>query len=354
MSICVENLCKSYGTDFALQNVSFSAETGEIVSIIGPSGSGKSTLLNIIAGLLDADSGTVYINGIDMASIPTERRNLGIVLQGAALYPNMNVYQNIAFPLEMLRIPRREIPERVRRIAKILQIDHLLQRKPHQLSGGEQQRVAIARAFVKNPEIILFDEPFSNLDLRLALELREELKLLLKTRRTTALFVTHSQDDAISISDRIAVIHQGKLLQYGSPRDIYHHPVSTFVANFVGKYPINRFCGIVRSGTFFSSTGDFHLSADELKKVSGEKILMFRPEHVCVIPHSDLKSIQVIITDLFTDGKEYIITACAGEDQIRLYAPLELQLSQGQLISIRINTPHLLIFEPEVLPCDKD
>jgi ABC-type sugar transport system ATPase subunit len=242
----------------------------------------------------------------------------------------------------------------VRRIAKILQIDHLLQRKPHQLSGGEQQRVAIARAFVKNPEIILFDEPFSNLDLRLALELREELKLLLKTRRTTALFVTHSQDDAISISDRIAVIHQGKLLQYGSPRDIYHHPVSTFVANFVGKYPINRFCGIVRSGTFLSSTGDFHLSADELKKVSGEKILMFRPEHVCVIPHSDLKSIQVIITDLFTDGKEYIITACAGEDQIRLYAPLELQLSQGQLISIRINTPHLLIFEPEVLPCDKD
>ena len=345
MSIHVAHLSKSYGTGFTLQDVSFRLDTGDILSIIGPSGSGKTTLLNIISGLLDPDSGTVCINGRDMTTIPTEHRRLGIVLQGAALYPNMNVFKNIAFPLEMLRIPRREIPGRVQQIAELLRIGHLLRRKPGQLSGGEQQRVGIARAFVKDPDIMLFDEPFSNLDLRLALELREELKRLLKQRRTTAIFVTHSQDDAISISDRIAVMHQGRILQYGTPRDIYDHPACTFVANFVGKYPINRYAGHIHGDTFLSS-GSLRLRLPE-ENAEGFQILMFRPEHASIVPQGTPDSVQAIISDLYTDGKEYIVTAHAGSDPIRLYAPVEQPLSEGQQVSICISTSHILLFDSE-------
>lgn len=213
MDITIRDICKYYGDNRVLNQISFDISSGEIISIVGPSGSGKTTFLHILAGLLPASAGVIYINGQEICNIPTEVRNIGFVFQDPSLYPNLTVYKNIAFPLEMQRQDKSYIQEKVVSVANMLHITHLLKRKPHQLSGGEQQRVAIARAFVKQPELILFDEPFSSLDARLALELREELKKLLKSTSTTAIFVTHCQDDAISISDRISNFEEG-CLQY--------------------------------------------------------------------------------------------------------------------------------------------
>lgn len=228
----------------AVDGLSLAVRGGEVVSLVGPSGCGKSTTLRIVAGLDVADSGSVHIGGRDMRGVPPQDRDVAMVFQGFALYPHMRVRDIMAFPLKMRGVPAAERTETVKKTAEMLAISRLLDRRPGELSGGEQQRVAMGRAIVRKPAVFLFDEPLSNLDAALRSELRTELGALLGRLDATALYVTHDQVEAMGLGQRIAVMNHGKIEQIGTPREIYHEPANTFVAQFMGSPPMN----LIREG----------------------------------------------------------------------------------------------------------
>ena len=239
----------------AVDDFTFTIPDGQLVALLGPSGCGKSTMLNMICGLLPPTSGKILFDGEDVTSLPPELRGIGMVFQNYALYPHMTVYQNIAFPLGNLkgkdRLSKDEIRARVTEAAGLVQIDGLLERKPGELSGGQQQRVAIARALVKRPRVLLLDEPLSNLDARLRLQTREEIRRIQKETGITTAFVTHDQEEAMSISDLIVVMNKGELQQLGKPQQVYDDPDNLFVAKFLGTPPINVLDGRVEGGALY-------------------------------------------------------------------------------------------------------
>jgi len=260
----------------AVDQVSLSIQAGEVVSLVGPSGCGKSTTLRMIAGLEHPDAGSISIGGKDVVHVPPEARDLAMVFQGFALYPHLAVRDILAFPLKMRGVARAERNTAVQRAARLLNIEALLERVPAQLSGGEQQRVAMGRAIVRKPEVFLFDEPLSNLDAALRSELRVELKKLLTRLEATALYVTHDQVEAMTLSDRICVLNQGRLEQVDTPRRIYEAPNSSFVAGFFGSPPMNLLSLSVADK--LASLGDLSLPAPagDHKKLT----LGVRPEAV--------------------------------------------------------------------------
>jgi len=250
MTITLKNLTKRFpgrGKEktevTAVDNFDFSIPDGKLIALLGPSGCGKSTTLYMIAGLLEPAEGKIFFGDDDVTKVPTENRGVGLVFQNYALYPHLTVAQNIAFPLENLKgkekLSKEELKLRVEEAARIVQIDNLLERKPKELSGGQQQRVAIARALVKRPPVLLLDEPLSNLDARLRLQTREELRRIQKETGITTIFVTHDQDEAMSISDLIVVMKDGAVQQIGKPQEVYENPANLFVAKFLGTPPVN-------------------------------------------------------------------------------------------------------------------
>ena len=261
MNITLENLTKRFpargrkaqGEVTAVEDLTFEIPDGMLVGLLGPSGCGKSTTLNMICGLETPTSGKIFFGEEDVTALAPELRGVGMVFQNYALYPHLTVMQNILFPLENLkgkeRPSRQEMRRRALETAKLVQIEELLERKPRELSGGQQQRVAIARALVKMPRVLLLDEPLSNLDARLRLQTREEIVKIQKRTGITTLFVTHDQEEAMSISDRIVVMRNGLLMQQGAPQQVYDDPQNLFVAKFLGTPPINVFAGEVKSGT---------------------------------------------------------------------------------------------------------
>lgn len=241
----LRNVSKSYGKNKVLESISFEAEKAEFVVILGASGEGKSTVLNIIAGVTRPNSGEVVIDGevVDDSGktfVPPERRDIGYVFQNYALYPHMTAFDNIAFPLRMRKVPEHEVKERVREVAEMLRISHVLDHKPSQLSGGQQQRVAVARAIVKRPKLLLMDEPFSNIDPALRASVRWEIRSLVKSVGITTIMATHDQEEAMSLADKILLLHKGRILQSGTPESIYEKPVNTYVADFIGGMNILR------------------------------------------------------------------------------------------------------------------
>jgi len=246
VSILAESLTKIFPPNVvALDNVSIKVNDKEFLVILGPSGSGKTTFLRILAGLEVPTKGRVVIGDkvvVDAERkvyVPPQKRDVGMVFQNWALYPHMKVFDNIAFPLEIKGVPKEEIRRRVKEIAEVLGIDQLLNRYPRQLSGGQQQRVALARALVKNPQVLLLDEPFSNLDARVRITARSFVKMIQRRLGITTILVTHDQADAFAVGDKIVVINHGKVIQYGTPEELYEEPVNVFVANFIGEPPIN-------------------------------------------------------------------------------------------------------------------
>ena len=225
----------------AVDGVDLEVRRGEFLVLLGPSGCGKSTTLRIIAGLEKPDSGRVYIDDIDVTDLPPRERNVSMVFQNYALYPHMRVFDNIAFPLRLKKLPKDEIRRKVKMIAEMLKIEDLLDRYPRQLSGGQQQRVALARALVKEPRVFLLDEPLSNLDAKLRLYMRVELRALQKKTGITTIYVTHDQAEAMSMGDRLAVMNAGRIIQVGSPDEVYSSPEDLFVAGFLGSPPMNLF-----------------------------------------------------------------------------------------------------------------
>lgn len=230
----VENLKKYYGEVRALDDVSVEIHEGELLAVIGPSGSGKTTLLRSIAGFVQLDGGKIYIKERDVTDLPPEKRNVAMFFQNYALWPHMSVFDNVAYGLKVRKLPKEKVKEKVEWALNFLDIGHLASRKPSQLSGGQQQRVALARAIVVEPDLLLLDEPLSNLDAKIRMRIRFELRDILKKLNIATLYVTHDQEEALSIADRIAVMNNGKILQIGEPREIYRRPKDLFVADFVG------------------------------------------------------------------------------------------------------------------------
>ncbi len=238
-ALSVRDIRKQFGQLDVLKGIELDIESGEFTVLVGPSGCGKSTLLNIIAGLEKASSGRIEIGGRVMNDVPPKDRNIAMVFQSYALYPSMTVRQNITFGMECRRVPRREQAEAVERVARLLQIEGLLDRRPGQLSGGQRQRVAMGRALVRDPLLFLFDEPLSNLDAKLRVEMRMEIKELHQRIRSTIVYVTHDQVEAMTMASRIAVMHLGEVQQFADPDTIYNRPANLFVAGFMGSPPMN-------------------------------------------------------------------------------------------------------------------
>jgi multiple sugar transport system ATP-binding protein len=242
-ALSIRNVRKSFGATNILKGIDIEVEAGEFLILVGPSGCGKSTLLNMIAGLDVPTAGSIHIADRDVTYALPKDRDIAMVFQSYALYPNMNVAQNISFGLEMRNVPKAERDAAVKRVAKMLQIEHLLDRKPGQLSGGQRQRVAMGRALARNPKLFLFDEPLSNLDAKLRVEMRAEIKLLHQRTKTTTVYVTHDQVEAMTLGDRIAVMRDGVVQQLGTPDDIYSRPATRFVAEFIGSPAMNMVDG---------------------------------------------------------------------------------------------------------------
>ena len=246
---------KAGGDVIAVNDFTFEIPDGKLIGLLGPSGCGKSTALNLISGLLEPTAGQIFFGEDDVTHLPPEHRGVGLVFQNYALYPHLTVRQNITFPLENLRgaekLTKAEMAERALDAARLVQLEGLMDRKPAELSGGQQQRVAIARALVKRPRVLLLDEPLSNLDARLRLQTREEIRRIQRQTNVTTVFVTHDQEEAMSISDMIVVMKDGVVQQIGKPQDVYDSPVNLFVAKFLGTPPIHVFAGRIQSGRLY-------------------------------------------------------------------------------------------------------
>ncbi|WP_304438655.1 ABC transporter ATP-binding protein, partial [Aeromicrobium sp. Leaf272] len=281
-TIEMKNIVKKYGDGFpAVNDISIDVEDGEFLILVGPSGCGKSTLLRMIVGLEDISSGDMIIDGDRVNDLAPRDRNLAMVFQNYALYPHLTVYENIAFPLRLKKVPEKEIDEKVRQASKTLDLDEHLERKPGNLSGGQRQRVAMGRAIVRDAKAFLFDEPLSNLDAKLRGQMRTEIARLQKQLGITTVYVTHDQTEAMTLGDRVAVMKRGILQQLASPRELYEQPVNLFVAGFIGSPPMNFLPATVEDGKITLPFGTFPLPADKAARAEGKGLMLagIRPEH---------------------------------------------------------------------------
>lgn len=289
-SVTIKNLTKRYGNVPAVRDFNLAIQDGECVVFVGPSGCGKTTTLRMIAGLEDVQEGEIHIGDRLVNDLDPKDRNISMVFQNYALYPHMNVFRNMAFGLKLRRVPKAEIEKRVRKVAAILGLETLLDRKPKQLSGGQMQRVALGRAIVRDPEVFLFDEPLSNLDAKLRIQMRNELAKLHHRLSTTMIYVTHDQVEAMTLGDRIVVMKDGLIQQVGTPLEVYEHPANLFVAGFVGSPSMNFIEGslVSEEDRLFFRHRDMSLKvppsmADKLIDHLKEPITLgIRPDHVSV------------------------------------------------------------------------
>ncbi len=281
-AIAFEDVRKSYGTNQVVHGISLTVSDGEFVVLVGPSGCGKSTLLRMVAGLEEISAGTIRIGARVVNDLEPKDRDCAMVFQNYALYPHMSVYDNMAYGLKIRRLEKAEIDRRVNQAAAILELDGLLQRKPRQLSGGQRQRVAMGRAIVREPAVFLFDEPLSNLDAKLRVQTRLEIQKLHRRLKTTSLYVTHDQVEAMTLAQRMIVMNAGCAEQVGTPEDVYSRPATTFVASFIGSPPMNLFKGRVSADGAAFDAGGVHITlpAPVAHLAGRELTLGLRPEHL--------------------------------------------------------------------------
>jgi multiple sugar transport system ATP-binding protein len=323
----------------ALLGLDLDVARGEIVILVGPSGCGKSTTLRLVAGLDAPDSGSIRIGDRDVARVPPQERDVAMVFQGFALYPHLRVRDILAFPLRMRRVARAERDRIVAETAELLSITSLLDRRPGQLSGGEQQRVAMGRAIVRRPEVFLFDEPLSNLDAALRAELRVELGKLLRRLEATALYVTHDQSEAMTLGDRIAVLHAGRLEQVDTPRRIYEAPATAFVAAFFGNPPMNLLPGRRTGATV--RVGPLELPAPP--GCADDLLLGVRPEHLELGPGGS--SFSATVTTVEPHGAETHLELQAEGLLLRIRQPGFDAPDRGSLVTCRLDPSRILWFD---------
>lgn len=350
MRIRLENLTKRYQEVTAVDHLNLEIEDGDLVCLLGPSGCGKSTTLSIIAGLEQATEGAIYFDEENVGGLEAEERDIGMVFQDYALYPHMTVQENIAFPLKMQGWKKKDRIEKVKEAAKMLQIEEYLKRKPGKLSGGQQQRVAIARAIVKNPKILLLDEPLSNLDARLRIELRDEIRRVQKQLGITTIFVTHDQEEALSISDKILLMEKGKISQYSSPKEMYMEPQNVFAAKFLGNPPMNFVSGEKVEDGISLLLGDENVTVKkgtihEAGELKGSVCVGIRPEALELCSTEEEEAISGVITGIQTLGKDMYIHFRAGEQVLTACVGWEKTFSEGERVSFRVKRLHLFPWE---------
>ena len=284
--INLNNIKKSFGKNTVIQDLSVDINDGELIVIVGPSGCGKSTLLRMIAGLEEVNSGDIVINDKNVNNLEPMERNIAMVFQNYALYPHMTVFENMSYGLKIQKTPKDEINSRVKEAAEILELSELLERKPNQLSGGQRQRVAMGRAIVRKPDVFLFDEPLSNLDAKLRVQMRLEIKKLQRKLNVTSLYVTHDQVEAMTLADKMIVMNEGNVEHIGTPLDVYQQPKSLFTAQFIGSPAMNILKGTADGNEI--KIGDFKIKSEN--SYSGEVNFGIRPEHLTIDDNGPIKA----------------------------------------------------------------
>ncbi len=352
MDVAIENLSKSFGAVTAVEALNLAVNDGEFVAFLGPSGCGKTTTLLMLAGIYKPSGGIIRFGERIVNQIPPRERNIGMVFQSYALYPHMTVFENIAYPLKLKNVTKKDQFEKVQNIAGIMGIGELLDRRPGQLSGGQQQRVALGRALVKEPDILLFDEPLSNLDARLRLTMRGEIKHLQKRLGITSIFVTHDQIEAMTMADRIAVMSKGKLQAFDTPEDLYDRPKTLFIAEFIGNPPMNIIDAEVTSegGDFIARSTDLCLkipaergeAAARLKSVK----LGIRPENITLVDadEPDAKGEVFIVEPL---GRDDMLDLSVGNTRLYALADTGQRIKTGDHVGLHFDTNHVQFFDPQ-------
>ena len=343
MKITIENLTKKFGDFTAVNNFNATIESGELIALLGPSGCGKSTMLNMLSGILPVTEGRIYFDNDDVTDIGAEKRGVGLVFQNYALYHHMTVLENIAFPLEIKKVKKAEREAKAIEMAKLVHVDMLLNRKPKELSGGQQQRVAIARALIKNPRVLLLDEPLSNLDARLRIEMREEIRRIQQETKITTIFVTHDQEEAMSISDKIVLMKDGVLQQKDDPQNLYDEPANCFVADFLGNPPINKTHGVVKDGKIVLD-GDCTVEIPGVEKIAdGTKVTMsMRAESIVVDENG---AIETTVDTKYVIGKEVLAYLDLGAHHVRAYVPAEKELQHGEKVKVSLKKTGVFVFD---------
>lgn len=364
-SLDLINVKKSFGPVHILHDISIEMKDGEFLVLVGPSGCGKSTLMNIIAGLEEPTGGMVRLQGRDITHVAPADRNISMVFQSYALYPNMTVAKNIEFPLEMRKVDKASRKERVQSVAKLLQIEHLLDRKPRQLSGGQRQRVAIGRALAREPQLYLFDEPLSNLDAQLRVDMRTEIKKLHQRLKATIVYVTHDQIEAMTLATRIAVMKGGVLQQLGTPHEVYNKPANTFVAGFMGSPRMN-----ILKAQLVAQGGDLVLAVQgsaqapgmqmqlppeaisaSLKAYAGQDVLVgIRAEAVSLAgEHTTASALQRFIDAkvevIEPTGADTLVVLQLGEQEFTVRLEPDVALKPGQYARFLVDLSKLVCFD---------
>jgi multiple sugar transport system ATP-binding protein len=333
-------IVKRHGAVTALGGIDLEIRPGEFFSLLGPSGSGKTTTLRILAGLEQADAGTVRMNGADVTRLEPGERDVAMVFQSYALYPHMTVGQNIAFPLRMIGVSKEETAKSVREAAARVRIDHLLERKPGQLSGGQQQRCALARAIVRKPALFLLDEPLSNLDAKLRIETRVELKRLQRALNVTAVYVTHDQEEALSLSDRLAVFMDGRIVQVGTPEEVFSRPATVHVAGFLGNPPMNLLPARLQEGRAWIE-GNW-LDLPQLARFGAKEVVLgVRPSAVRVAG----EGLPAAVTMSEALGEDFYADLAVGELLVRMKVPATERPAERAQVRIQLDPQALHVFD---------
>ncbi len=355
----LRNVNKTYGSGLpdTLKDIQLSIKDGEFLILVGPSGCGKSTLMNCIAGLEQITGGAILIDQQDVSGMSPKDRDIAMVFQSYALYPTMSVRENIEFGLKIRKLPQAAIDEEVARVAKLLQIEHLVARKPAQLSGGQQQRVAMGRALARRPKIYLFDEPLSNLDAKLRVEMRTEMKLMHQRLKTTTVYVTHDQIEAMTLGDKVAVMKDGIIQQFGTPQQIYNDPANQFVASFIGSPPMNfipvrltkqdgRLLALLDSGQARCEL-PLGLATDELE--GREVILGIRPEQIALGTGegNGLPGIRAEVQVTEPTGPDLLVFVTLNQTKVCCRLAPDVACQVGDNLNLQFDPARVLLFDAE-------
>ncbi len=345
MRIELNQLTKRFGKTTAVSALCVTIQSGQLIALLGPSGCGKTTILNMLSGILPASEGRILFDEKDVTDLPPQKRNVGLVFQNYALYPHMTVLENVCFPLEIKRVPKKERIERAKELAELVRISELLNRKPSELSGGQQQRVAIARALAKNPELLLLDEPLSNLDAKLRVEMREEILRIQRTSKVTTVFVTHDQEEASSIADEIILLRNGVLQQQDSPRRLYDEPSNFFVADFLGAPSINKFFGTMEDGAFRFNNSDRRYTLPLCRAVSNgtPAVLALRAESVVVPAKENALSARVL--ERYSINKDELSVLDLEGQPCRAFISGDYPLAIGQELFVSFKKRGVFLFD---------
>ncbi len=348
-SVSVNKLIKSYGPVKVLQDVSFEAQDGEFIALVGPSGCGKSTLLRTIAGLEAVEGGTITIGGRVVNDLDPKERDAAMVFQNYALYPHMTVRQNMGFSLKLRGGTPVEIASRVNEAAKILGLETYLDRYPRQLSGGQRQRVAMGRAIVRKPSVFLFDEPLSNLDAALRVQMRSEIRNLHKRLGVTSIYVTHDQVEAMTMADRIVAMQGGRVEQIGPPLDLYDRPCNTFVATFIGSPAMNLLAGKITNGRFLMADGQAITLPPAVFKTDASLPvkLGIRPEHVSITRTAAPDSISAAVQSCESTGNMSYLSCMVAGTSFNVTAAQRFVANTGDKVTLNLDFQNMHLFEAE-------